>query len=269
MAGIHVPIGRNLPQMFESGTSDYAISLQFNGAESLSVAPVGEQTSARLESDWPHPSFQGSGLPADSRISLDGFQANWSVSYLGRDYPQQWTSPSDYPGAMPKSQFGVSLATPVDTYRLAERITKYSVLTLVFTFLTIWLVEVLSGQRLHVIQYLLLGSALSLFGLLQLAFAEHLGFALAFLIAATAIAGMVTLYSWTVLQRLGRALAVGATLSGLYGYLYVILQAEDYALLGGSIALFAALAVVMVLTRRVDWQGVERPSSPPPATSDG
>jgi inner membrane protein len=31
------------------------------------------------------------------------------------------------------------------------------------------------------------------------------------------------------------------------------LRAEDYALLGGSIALFIGLAVVMLLTRKIDW----------------
>jgi inner membrane protein len=39
----------------------------------------------------------------------------------------------------------------------------------------------------------------------------------------------------------------------LYSYLYVLLQAEDYALLLGSIGLFVILALVMYLTRRVDW----------------
>jgi inner membrane protein len=42
----------------------------------------------------------------------------------------------------------------------------------------------------------------------------------------------------------------------LYGYLYVLLTNEDYALLIGSIGLFIALALVMLLTRRIDWYAI-------------
>ena len=44
-----------------------------------------------------------------------------------------------------------------------------------------------------------------------------------------------------------------AALIGLYGFLYLLLRLEDYALLAGSLGLFAMLALVMVLTRKVDW----------------
>ena len=46
---------------------------------------------------------------------------------------------------------------------------------------------------------------------------------------------------------------MGLALSGLYGFLYLLLRLEDYALLAGSIGLFAMLAGVMYLTRRVNW----------------
>ena len=39
-------------------------------------------------------------------------------------------------------------------------------------------------------------------------------------------------------------------LGALYGYLYVLLQLEDYALLMGSVGLFVILALVMFLTRQ-------------------
>ena len=45
----------------------------------------------------------------------------------------------------------------------------------------------------------------------------------------------------------------GAGLSGMYGMLYAILSAEDYALLMGSMVVFGVLGVIMVLTRRVNW----------------
>jgi inner membrane protein len=39
----------------------------------------------------------------------------------------------------------------------------------------------------------------------------------------------------------------------LYALLYLLLLREQTALVLGSVGLFAALAAVMLLTRRVDW----------------
>ena len=52
-----------------------------------------------------------------------------------------------------------------------------------------------------------------------------------------------------------RAAIVGTGVALLYGYLYVLLMNEDYALLIGSVGLFAILATIMFATRRVDWYG--------------
>jgi inner membrane protein len=47
---------------------------------------------------------------------------------------------------------------------------------------------------------------------------------------------------------------MGAILSVLYALLFLLLRLEDYALLAGSIGLFVILAIVMFITRRVNWQ---------------
>jgi len=46
---------------------------------------------------------------------------------------------------------------------------------------------------------------------------------------------------------------IGASLSVLYTFIYVIIQLEDYALLVGSIGLFMILAAVMYFSRKIDW----------------
>jgi inner membrane protein len=56
-----------------------------------------------------------------------------------------------------------------------------------------------------------------------------------------------------VLSTTTRALVVGGFLSSLYGFLFVLLQIQDHALLVGSAGLFVILAAVMWLTRRIDW----------------
>jgi inner membrane protein len=50
-------------------------------------------------------------------------------------------------------------------------------------------------------------------------------------------------------------LAFGAALAGRYGMLYALLQAEDYASLGGTLLLFALLAGVMAAT--CAWIGLQ------------
>lgn len=254
-AGVYVGIGTAGVPLFDSdGRADFSADLHFNGSGDLQIAPVGRDTTAAIAADWGDPSFQGAWLPTSSDVNAHHFSGHWSISYLGRGYPQQWTTGGELDMKTLSAQlFGVALLTPVDAYRMAERVTKYAVLAAFFTFLTIWLTEVLARHRMHPVQYLLLGAALTLFGLLQLAIGEHFGFEPGFIVATVAITGMVTLYSKAALDRWSRALTVGTLLGGLYGYLYLLLRAEDYALLGGSVALFVGLAVVMLLTRKIDW----------------
>ena len=64
---------------------------------------------------------------------------------------------------------------------------------------------------------------------------------------------MVAAYSAAILHRVRRAAVVGTGVAVLYGYLYVLLTNEDYALLIGSIGLFVVLAAIMLVRRRVDW----------------
>ena len=45
----------------------------------------------------------------------------------------------------------------------------------------------------------------------------------------------------------------GSGLAGVYLFLYITLRQQDYALLMGAIALFVVLAIVMYVTRKVDW----------------
>jgi len=138
---------------------------------------------------------------------------------------------------------------------------KYAGLFLLLTFATLWLMEVLARASIHPIQYLLIGSATCVFYLLELSLSEHLGFGLAYLVATAAIVLQVAAYCSTVLKSRNRAAIMGAVVATLFGYLYVVLTNEDYALLIGSIGVFVVLATIMYLTRKVDWYGAG--TSPP------
>lgn len=245
----------------------FTFPLSLNGSLGTDVVPFGRTTVVEIQGNDGNPSFQGNWLPAEHRISNGRFEARWSIPFLGRGYPQAWSSDSGMRDAIDSTRFGVQLVNPVDHYRMAERSVKYAGLFIFLTFAAIWLIEVLAGVRVHPIQYLMLGGALCLFFLLELSLSEHLGFPVAYAIASAAVVGMVGAYGMVVLHRVARALFIGVGTALLYGYLYFLLMNEDYALLIGSIGLFAILAAIMFVTRRVDWYAVSaRPLETPEST---
>lgn len=237
---------------------EFSLPLALNGSVGVYFTPFGKSTEVALESNYPHPSYQGNWLPTEHSTTDAGFHAAWSIPFLGRNYPQSWSAEKSFAEAIQGSRFGVELTTLVDHYRMAERSVKYAMLFILLTFATIWLIEVLARVKVHPIQYLLLGGALCLFYLLELSLAEHLGFPTAYSIASVAVIGMVTVYARAILHRPARALVVGGGVTLLYIYLYILLINEDYSLLIGSIGLFVILGAIMYSTRRVDWYDIGR-----------
>jgi inner membrane protein len=247
--GIHAPVGTSDGM----GPVSFSFPLSLNGSLATDVVPFGQTTTVDIRGDHGNPSFQGNWLPATRTVTDDAFEAQWSIPFLGRSYPQAWTSQEEMQQAIGTSRFGVALIDPVDHYRMAARSVKYAGLFIVLTFATLWLMEILTGMRVHPIQYLMLGGALCLFYLLELSLSEHLGFPFAYVLASAAVVAMVGAYSRVILRRVDYALIVGAGVAALYGYLYLLLMNEDYSLLIGSVGLFAILGGIMFVTRRVDW----------------
>jgi inner membrane protein len=267
-SGLQVPVS-GLAAALEGQTWGFGFDLVLNGSREIRVLPFGKQTTVALHSAWPSPSFVGF-LPESHRVTKQGFEATWNVPYFGRSYPQQWRSTETAkvasPGAVAGSSFGVGLFLPVDVYQKTERSVKYGVLFVLLTFLTFFLYEVFSPFSLHPMQYLLVGSALCLFYVLLLSISEHIPFGLSYVLASVSTIGLITGYAAAILRGRLRATGVGVALTALYSYLYVLLQAEDYALLLGSVGLFLILALVMYVTRRLDWyapRGGALPAPPP------
>lgn len=239
----------------------FAIKLGLQGGERLEIAPVGRQTDVTIASSWPNPSFTGVHLPATHEIGEQGFSAKWEIGPFGRDYPFTWTNEdmnvATLLSKLPASSIGVSLAQPVDGYRLAERAQKYGVLFFVLVFTVFFLFEIMAKLRIHPLQYAMVGAALCLFFLGFLALSEFLPTGVAYGIAAAACTVLISLYSRSVLKSGRRTLVVTGGLAATYSYLYFVLKSQDYALIAGTAALFAALAIVMFCTRRINWYSLE------------
>lgn len=249
---------------------DYSFDLNLLGSSRLAVAPVGRESRVNLVADWPHPSFDGEYLPAERSIDAKGFAAHWRTSFFasGMEEALKDCLAEKNCEAFQGRSFGVSLVDPVDQYLKADRAMKYALLFIGLTFAGFFLFEVLKGLALHPVQYALVGLALALFYLLLLSLAEHVGFELAYLASAGACVALIGFYLSTVLHSVLRGCAFAMGLALLYGALYGLLRAEDYALLMGSLLLFAILAGVMALTRRLDWYGVGRQSEAPSFSLD-
>jgi len=220
----------------------------------------------RLTAAWADPSFVGASLPASRSISSDGFDAEWKSTHFSRSFSQHWTSRQtelkDALRAITQSASGVDFAKPVDGYRLAERAQKYGVLFFVLVFTVFFLFEVTAPLRIHPLQYAMVGAALCLFFLGFLALSEFLPTGGAYGIAAAACTVLVSLYSLSVLKSGKRTIVVTGGLAATYSYLFFVLKSQDYALLAGTGALFAALAIVMFCTRRINWYSLEMNSTP-------
>ena len=235
----------------------FSLDVVVGGTGSVRFLPLGDETRVSIASTWPSPSLVGAYLPQDPvEPTAEGFTAEWRVLDLGRGYPSKWQRSGGPPRDAAASAFGADLITPVGVHEATLRATKHAVLIIGLTFAAYFLFELFAALRLHALQYLLIGVANSVFYLLLLALAEHVGFGAAYAASAIAATALITSYSGAILRSLRRAVPIGALLTALYAYLYVTLKAEDYALLFGAVGVFAVLAGFMYVTRHVDWFAV-------------
>ncbi len=242
--------GTGQPMSFEVG-------LTLRGMETLGLIPAALDAELAVRADWPHPRFNGEFPPYQRSIEEDGFSARWKTNQFASNFVSLAAECGRgdceelvYP------RLGVSLIEPVDIYSQARRSAQYGMLFIGLSFVTFFVFEVLRSLRIHPVEYLLVGLALAVFYLLLLSMAEHVGFGRAYLVATVACVSLLGFYLRNILDSAAGALLFSVALAGLYGLLYLIVDAEDYALLGGSVLVFAVLAAVMILTRKVDWYRV-------------
>lgn len=270
----------NVPVDSASRTYNFNFSIELNGSGSLGFLPLGKTTNVELTSPWTNPSFMGAFLPDEHDITQEGFNAQWQVLHLNRNFPQAWkgdqyvfpleniTPPEDdylYPlyrteaavqGNVQSYGFGVNLLLPVDQYQKSMRSVKYAIMFIALTFLTFFFVEILNRKRIHPIQYLLVGLALCIFFTLLVAISEHTSFNLAYIIATVMVTSLIAIYVQAIFKHKKLTSMLTLLLLLMYGFIFTLLQLQDYALLIGSIALFIILAVVMYISRKIDWYAI-------------
>jgi len=249
----------------------FTLDLALGGTERLAIAPIADDNRIELKSTWPHPQFAGRFRPHTPQLSAQGFDAIWEVSALAANTQSQYKSGDTHAcanaataAASPMApgcdggmdRIELTLVDPVSMYTKIDRASKYGLLFVLLTFVGFFMFELIKQLHIHPIQYLLVGLALAIFFLLLLSLSEHYSFEAAYLCASAACIGLLGFYVSSVLHSRMRGIGFAGMLTALYGALYGLLLSEDNALLLGSLMLFAILAAIMVITRKVDWYGV-------------
>jgi inner membrane protein len=235
-------------------TFDYTLDLK--GSQELHFLHLGKTTDVEVAGNWSSPSFDGRYLPDTRHVDTSGFSAKWRMLYYNRPYPQQWVVDNDMLNDEKKqddASFGVKLRLPVDQYQKITRTSKYAILIVLLTFVSLFLTEVIRKNRIHPFNYILIGAAMIIYYTLLLSFSEQVGYNIAYLIASVATIALVSVFISSLLKNKGAAALFALILSVIYIFIFVIIQLEDLALMIGSIALFIITGLLMYFSRKINW----------------
>ena len=235
----------------------FKLGLRLRGTQAFHVAPAARQTTMHVTSAWASPGFTGTSLPISYTAGPSGFDARWDIA--GEPSRAGWRTPSPCSNDQTSddSNPGVALQEAAPTYAMVDRAAKYGLFFLALAYLTLFLFEALSRVRIHLVQYGLVGLSVSLFPLLLISIAEPLGFAVAYALSTAAVIAQASLYTLSVVGRARLAGIFAGVLGALFAFIYVVLSLDSYALLAGTVALFAILSVLMAATRQVNWGAAE------------
>lgn len=228
----------------------FSIQLNFKGSNGLDFIPVGKTTSVNVSGPWPSPSFNGEFLPTSRTITDADFTAEWKVLHFNRPFTQQWVEDNKN---LAGSDFGVELLIPVEQYQKSMRTSKYGILIILLTFVSLFLVEISQRIKIHPFQYILMGAALIVYYTLLLSLSEQVGYNGSYLISSIATAALLTLYSASFLKSRKLVGLFSGVLLAFYGFIYVIIIQQDFSLLTGSVGLFIVISALMYLTRKINW----------------
>lgn len=234
---------------------EFNMTLGLQGMQRLDITPIGKETNVTMSSNWQHPNFIGNSLPRKPSITEKGFTAHWETTFFSTDMPSLFKRCiiDNACSSINKSNLGVSLVDPVNQYLKTERAIKYAFLFIILTLFAFMLFELFKDLSIHPIQYAFVGLAMAIFYLLLLSLSEHMSFNIAYFISSAACAAVLGVYISGVLGHVRHGIIFSSGIVVLYSILFGLLVAEDFALLMGSIFIFFILAVVMVVTRKVNW----------------
>lgn len=246
--GVSVPVDLQN----RSTAAAFTINLQFNGSGQLAFAPIGKMNIFKVVSNWPHPTFSGTFRPDAPQIDAGGFSAVWKIPSIARDYPQVFAGNADI-YKIKKKTAALTLYETMPIYKKSLRLADYGIMFICLTFVMMFLFERKLKQKLHYVQYVIVGLAISLFFLTVISLSEYINFALAYAVAALLVILMISFYIYGALRDKKTAASGGLLMAFLYTVLYLMLSEADYALLIGTVILLMTLSAIMWATRNINF----------------
>ena len=267
----------NVPAEYCKKGFSFTAETEIQGGRYFAAMPIAADNTFSVESTWPTPGFTGGWLPTERSISDAGFSAVWNIAGLSTAFPKEWiaSEKKDAPVSSVRKyneKYGydsydrdgdaaetiqIDFVTPVDNYQKTERSIKYALLFLIIPFITIFIFEIFTHVKIHPVQYCLIGLADVIFYLLLLSVSEHISFGATYWISSAAVSFLLLFYAAAIFKKpkWGACFALVQMVS--YIFLFGTLQAEDDALLIGSLGLFFVVTLLMVLTRKIDWYAAQ------------
>ena len=262
---------------------DFQIKFNVRGSQSINFLPLAKQTTIKTKGNWGNPSFNGAILADDRKITANSFEATWNIPSFNRKFSQQWageaeklyeiknnyeinnaihegysqmTEPvaaTDTNIATEKDMIQINFLEEVNNYQKTTRVAKYGILIIILTFAALFFTEIIKKQRIHLIQYLLIGFAMVLFYSLLLSISEHLGFNIAYLLAAIATIILIASFIKSITKDSKSALIFSGILAVFYSFIFILMQLRDYSLLVGTVGIFIILAILMRVSTKINW----------------
>lgn len=246
---------------------NFNITMDIQGGNSLIITPLASENTFKISSKWKDPSFTGGFLPTKREVNNNGFNAEWNIASFNTSFTKYWTSDENsnrlnnidnnqyYTSNQESNNVLISFLLLNDNYQKTSRSVKYAILFIFIPFFVLFLCEVISKKRIHPVQYILIGIANAIFYLLLLAISEHINFNISYFLSALMVTALTSIYIGYIIKSPRYTISMAIVESLIYIFLFGILQLTDYALLMGTLGLFAVIALAMYFTRNVDWYG--------------
>ncbi|MDE6484990.1 MAG: cell envelope integrity protein CreD [Duncaniella sp.] len=144
-----------------------------------------------------------------------------------------------------------------DDYSIISDSLVYCFGIITITSLSLMLVEIAFRKPINNLQYVLIELALSLFYLLLLAMAEKIPFIASYIIVTVMTVGLIVLFIKGITANKMAMALITVILVVEYALMYMLLMLGTMALLVGSLALFALIAIAMYFTLKLKIENEE------------
>ena len=237
----------------KKGLIVFEASYVVRGSQSLMYRPLAKLSEFNILGSWTTPSYTGDYLPNEHTTETVEGVEQFAALYRQNNLATGVGAFIDSSDAT-FGKYKIDFSGASEHYTLVDRLTKYVLLFIAMTFVTVLAFEIISKRMVTLAQYMVIGAALILFYMVLLSLSEYIGFTIAYVIAALLMSSMIGLYLKAVLGSVRNAFAVFCMLLAMYAVLFAIVHIEAYALLVGTFLLVIMLGIVMFITRRLNAQ---------------